>query len=444
MRRFCLTVYLLIFVVLFCYWFDFFGNRDAALHPGTLRHIDALLEDTLRLLLPGLHKNDNFHAYSPMPFKSARKPPLVAPIAVATARAGLSPHLPPQALAPAHDARLVPQSPLLSVPRSLPPALPCPWLCTWALTPADVVSTNTSLMRFVYSSTLHPSPIRDDPRFRLPFVDPRTDVRVVDSRWVTHAASRKRNATDILVLSRAPLPAPAWSYNASKGDWTWLHALRGLEREHAEPLARHLFADVLSRLDYLPTEPDTQRRLLLGAALHSTVSTFLPSLLSNLEKLREHVGHHAILGGKPVLWYGSWFQPVSCAPDHVSTLLSSEPDPRRLLLRLLAQAEAIDNPWSAYYNAQGLAGLFFLGLTELVVPVYMHERLLVELLPKYGILYISSLSTVIPPEVGRTYERAEVWSCIQHVFETPHGTLMGQKFLRDLLGTLSTWDWEDA
>ena len=39
---------------------------------------------------------------------------------------------------------------------------------------------------------------------------------------------------------------------------------------------------------------------------------------------------------------------------------------------------------------------------------------------------------------------AQGWSCIQHVFETPHGTLMGQKFLGDLLGALNSWDWGDA
>lgn len=90
----------------------------------------------------------------------------------------------------------------------------------------------------------------------------------------------------------------------------------------------------------------------------------------------------------------------------------------------------------------------------------MHERLLAQLLPMYGILFISSLSTVIPPEVGRTYNqgdyprfpatsnlvphKAEDWSCVQHVFETPHGTLMGQKFLKDLLTAMSSWDWGNA
>ena len=385
MQKICLIVHLLVLVVLFCYWFNFFETRDPALHAGTLRHIDALLDDALRLSLSGLHENDGFQVRHPVNLKNTGTPPLATPTAVAAIRARLCQRLqgrtihlvgPRETLYQLHTYLLKALHPH-TARVSCPGPLSCPFhaLChplprtpgsaPGPLTAAEVLSTNTSLMRFVYSSTLHPSPTRDDPRFHLPFVDPRTDVRVVDSRWITQAASRRRKGSDadVLVLSRAPLPAPAWSYNASRGDWTWLRTLRSLEQEYAEPLALHLFADVLSHLDYPPTEPNTQRLLLLGAALHSTVSTFLPSLLLNLEKLREHAGHRAILGGKPVLWYGSWFQPVLCSPEHLSTLLSSAPDPRHLLLRLLAQAEAIDNPWSAYYNAQGLA--IFLGRSDL-------------------------------------------------------------------------------
>ena len=446
MQRLCLIVHLLMLIVLFCYWFDFFENRDATLHTGTLRHIDALLDDTHRLSLSVLHEIDAFRDRLPVHLKSAGTlaPAALEPITAATARTrlcqslqGRTIHLvgPHETLYQLHTY-LLKTLHLPAMRVSCPGPISCPFhaLChplsrspgssaPGPLTPADVASTNTSLLRFLYSSTLHPSPTRDDARFRLPFVDPRTGVRVVDSRWVTQAATASKNkAADVLVLSRAPLPAPAWSYNSSRGDWTWLRALRGPELEHAEPLAHHLFVDVLSRLDYyLPTEPNSQRLLLLlGAALHSTVSTFLPSLLLNLEKLREHAGHRAIFGEKPVLWYGSWFQPVSCASDHVSTLLSSEPDPQRLLLRLLAQAEAIDNPWSAYYNAQGLASFFAEVISaELVTPVYMHERLLKELLPKYGILYVSSLSTVISPEVGRTYKQGEHPRCVSHVNSYP-------------------------
>lgn len=233
---------------------------------------------------------------------------------------------------------------------------------------ADARSTNSSgssLLRFLNSGNLNPSETQEDVRPSVPSVDPRTGVRVIDSRWVRYAASSK---ADILVLNRGPLPAPAWSYNKNASQWrnlTWLTTLRALEQKHAEPLS-DLFADVLSRLDHhhdvesdhllLPpsglAEPDTTK-LVIDAALHSTISTFLPSLLSTLSRLHEHAGHRPILGTKkPVLWYGSWFLPVSCAPDSLS-VFSSESDPRHILAQLLTQAEAMNNPWSAYYNAQG-------------------------------------------------------------------------------------------
>lgn len=204
-------------------------------------------------------------------------------------------------------------------------------------------------------------------------VDPRTGTRIIDSRWVRYAASSK---ADIIVLNRGPLPAPAWSYDnknvspARNSNLTWwLTTLRALEQRHrhAEPLS-DLFAGILSRLDDdddddPSAEPDTDRtKLVVKAALHSTISTFLPSLLSTLNRLHENAaaGHHRpILGSKKkqVLWYGSWFLPVSCAPDSLSVFFSStdlESDhPRYLLAQLLTQAEAMNNPWSAYYNAQG-------------------------------------------------------------------------------------------
>jgi hypothetical protein len=224
-----------------------------------------------------------------------------------------------------------------------------------------------------YAGNLNPSPTQEDVRLNsVPSVDSRTGVRVVDSRWVRYAASSK---ADILVLNRGPLPAPAWSYNKNDSaarNLTWLTTLRALEQEHAEPLSDHLLADVISRLDHHrchdhdeSAEPDFTN-LVINAALHSTISTFLPSLLSTLNRLREHAGHRSILDSwvpppqktktktkKPALWYGSWFLPVSCALDSLSVFSSSGSDPRHLLAQLLTQAEAMNNPWSAYYNAQG-------------------------------------------------------------------------------------------
>jgi hypothetical protein len=91
----------------------------------------------------------------------------------------------------------------------------------------------------------------------------------------------------------------------------------------------------------------------------------------------------------------------------------------------------------------------------------MHDRLLARLLPAYNVFYISSLSTIAPlPEVGQTYHQGkhpffdhlhsyssiigERWSCIQRVFETPRGLLMGQNFLGDFIDALGSWNWSNV
>jgi hypothetical protein len=80
-------------------------------------------------------------------------------------------------------------------------------------------------------------------------------------------------------------------------------------------------------------------------------------------------------------------------------------------VRLLTQAEAMDNPWSAYYNAQGLYDkkcLFCLLVRAQTCCFSVHaDRLLARLLPTYGVLYISSLFTVAQPEEGQAYKQGD-------------------------------------
>ena len=154
---------------------------------------------------------------------------------------------------------------------------------------ANIQSTNSSsgsssLLRFLNSGHLNPSPTQEDVRLSsVPSVDPRTGVRVTDSRWVRYAASSK---ADILVLNRGPLSAPAWSYNKNSDsaarNLTWLTTLRALEQKHAEPLS-DLFVDILSRLDnhhdYITKSSRCRTRYTTNLAdesraLHSTISTF--------------------------------------------------------------------------------------------------------------------------------------------------------------------------
>jgi hypothetical protein len=444
---------LFLFLFLVLAFHRLFIQSGISFHADALQSVDTLLDQALRLSLvlsdapiPLHNNNTGFSSFA------SQQPTSPASVSIPDIPNGSTTQLlcqilrgktmllvgPRETLYQLHSFLLTALKPGLTS-SSTAPALDCPGgpsscphhpLCHplsrpsnfGPLTPTDVIETNTSLMRFIHSTNLNPSPApRGDPWLTLPSLDPRTGVRIVDSRWVRYASSSKIN---ILVLNRAPLSAPAWSYyysNASApatSDWSWLTTLGHLEKQHAQTLSEPFFAHVLSRLDHhhrlgpplaarSGSRPTHARRrlLLLNAALHSTVSTFLPSLLLTLTQLREHAGHRAILGKKPVLWYGSWYLPVSCAPESIA-VFSSENDPRRLLVRLLAEAEARDNPWSAYYNAQGWFGK--LGRLDLPVrstkfrlipSVYMHDRLLARLLPAYGIDYISSLSTAIPPEV---------------------------------------------
>ncbi|KAI0262577.1 hypothetical protein BC834DRAFT_971943 [Gloeopeniophorella convolvens] len=290
------------------------------------------------------------------------------------------------------------------------------------LAPADVAFTNASLMRFVHSITLYPSPDPEDPRYNLPHVDPRTGVRVIESRW-----SRQASKASVVILNRGPLPAPAYSYNASEGDLTWLVTLRAREREHSEPLSS-LFASLLSRIDALPVDSDAQR--LANSALHSTISIFLPSLILTLDTLRRHAGYRSILGRKPVLWYGTWFVPPSCAPDVLSVFAFEYDNPLEPLAALLTHAERMRNPWNAYYNAQ----------------VYMHDRLLARLLPLYGVFYLPPMPTNVGMEADRTRRlpigTSKDWTCVRDVFSTPRGAVMGQDFLQSLATILNSWDWD--
>ena len=69
------------------------GSSRTTTQPcsGTLRHIDALLDDALRLSLRGLHEIDAFRDRLPVYLKSAGTPPSAAPLEqiAATARARL-------------------------------------------------------------------------------------------------------------------------------------------------------------------------------------------------------------------------------------------------------------------------------------------------------------------------------------------------------------------
>ncbi|KAI0061158.1 hypothetical protein BV25DRAFT_799122 [Artomyces pyxidatus] len=283
-------------------------------------------------------------------------------------------------------------------------------------TPADVVSTNSSLFRYILSDTLFAGPSPNDPRYHLPNVDPRTGVRVSDARW-----TRQASKANITILSRAPIPAPAWSHDASSSNLSWLGRLRDTEATHPEPLT-HLFSGILLVVRALVNDGLSDPEKVVRAALHTTISIFLPSVLATLDDLLYHREYHSILGQQLVLWHGSWYLPTSC-------LVTADIYGPQAMTRILAQTTASSTPWNIYHNAQ----------------VYMQDTLLAKLLPAYGISYLSFLSTSgKPTNTLSASSYHDIFgrdaSCFQRAFDSPRGVLMGRVFLDTLLSSMEAWE----
>jgi hypothetical protein len=82
------------------------------------------------------------------------------------------------------------------------------------------------LIEYDRTSTLYANlsdantPYGQDGRFHNPFIDPRTGVRSFDSNWLF-----KSHRADVIILGRAPVPAPASTWTDSPlGNWSFLQS----------------------------------------------------------------------------------------------------------------------------------------------------------------------------------------------------------------------------
>ncbi|KAI0314194.1 hypothetical protein OF83DRAFT_1085824 [Amylostereum chailletii] len=240
------------------------------------------------------------------------------------------------------------------------------------ITPPDVVNTNTALLRYIPSTTLYAGTSQEDARFWRPMVDDTTGVRIEDGRW-----AKAVGRADIIILGKAPVPAPAWSYekDGGKGVAWWLEELHNRAKDRLDARSSELLDQVTSREGHL----NTSSTRILEAALRTTLTVFLPSVLGTLGDLVAHKGFSPILEKKAVIWHGSWYlRSKQCNFNHGDGIAGG----RTVLARHLLQAKEAGDPWNAYHNAQ----------------VYMHDRLLRVLLPKYGITYVPLTGIEAPGE----------------------------------------------
>ncbi|KAF5385940.1 hypothetical protein D9615_002297 [Tricholomella constricta] len=251
----------------------------------------------------------------------------------------------------------------------------------------DLLATNSSIIRYVLSTSLHAEPNPQDPAYTLPVVDPETGIRVKNAYWLKHVKH-----ANVIIMNRGPLPAPAWTYenSASGGNWSYADKLY-LNRSTA----------------YVDDDAHSLAVRIVNAALHTTLTTFLPSALRALAAIESHQA-----APKPLLvWHGSWYLQARCLAAANSGFLVQD---------LLNPPYSID-PWSLYYNAQGF--------------VYMQNHLMHNLLPRYGGVFHALRITEVadggrgPVDSGR---RRYVGDCLLYPPTTAYGSAMQRTFLSGL------------
>ena len=237
-------------------------------------------------------------------------------------------------------------------------------------------STKSSLLQYALSTTLHASDDQHDPAYTLPVIDSRTEVRSHNNYWLKQA--RKSNIT---IMNRGPLPAPASSYDSKhiSGNWSFIDDLwQNYSRSYFD----------------IETVADSFENRLANAALYGTISQFLPSVIRSLRV----IGRDPVIQNSLLVWHGSWFLQPSCTkagqPKGVSSFHG---------FWEANNGNSLVDPWSFYYNAQG-ASYFIIKDKQSIIPsfaiVYMHDRLLPHILPYFNIVYLP-LTVPSPPPPSR-------------------------------------------
>ncbi|KAG6866208.1 hypothetical protein C0991_007233 [Blastosporella zonata] len=166
----------------------------------------------------------------------------------------------------------------------------------------ELLATNSSLLRYVRSHSLHASDDPKDSAYTQPTVDGFTGVRLHNTYWLRHAQQ-----ADVVVLNHGPLPAPVSTYDDEK--WTFPD----------QPV-------------YVKGAP------VVNAGLHATLTVFLPAVVGALDTLGG-------LKKRPVVvWHSSWLMDGGCS-DRKQRGVMEDP--------LNEHKSLASDPWTLYYNVQG-------------------------------------------------------------------------------------------
>lgn len=269
-------------------------------------------------------------------------------------------------------------------------------------TTRELVETESAVVNYVVSDTLFSARNESSWEYNSPFVDPMTGVRLRETYWL--AAARKAN---VVILGRGPLSAPGQTY---AGNWSFLrHVPDYVDKSRAAVVGEYKHDDDRDMYQTVPRSLE-----ILNAAVHLTVSRFLPDIFQFLRSIRREVrpGRQ-----KRLIWPGIWYrlpgrgvartvllrphvrskvqdmiqqtffhyrQPRSSAEHVLASQLSA------LIDADVTNTALLEDPWTLLFNAQGRLHdrviTCYLSLTRVLV--YLQNIVLRELLPRYGIVFL--------------------------------------------------------
>jgi hypothetical protein len=190
-------------------------------------------------------------------------------------------------------------------------------------TEKELLAGGSSIIRYSLSDSLNLSGDQKDSTYTTPTVDIFSGVRVRNTYWVAHA-----RRADVILMGRAPLPAPVWSYVSDGAGGNWAYQNQTFRNQTWSILNDGSFAVRV-----------------IHAALHNTLVSFLPTTVHSLDLLSMNYS----IQRKFLVWHGSWYRYAQCSDLHSSkaTLLVED------LLGPPVRRPGLIDPWSLYHNVQG-------------------------------------------------------------------------------------------
>ena len=227
----------------------------------------------------------------------------------------------------------------------------------------ELINSESAVVNYIVSDTLFSTQNESSWEYTLPFVDPMTGVRLRETYWL-HAARKAR----VVILGRGPLSTPGQTYT---GNWSFLR--------HMPDYIDHSHAAIPSEYDHRNNASGMLPRSLeiLNAAVHLTVSRFLPDLFQLLQSIRREVRPSK---RKRLIWPSSWYRlpgrgtaRTALLRSHVRSKVQDmiqrtlfrnhrphfpmEDIPTLQLLALInadaTNTTLFEDPWTLLYNAQG-------------------------------------------------------------------------------------------